>query len=260
MERLRLILLGLAGLVAVGLMLQDRYPGLRPAQAVEIAAGGLATPVGGEPVYLSNPDTGPYFSALKAALPDEYRGIVRQISTVPGVAAPVAAPEALAFAMRSLREDYGVLAGRAPIANLDQIIDAQRAILAALATKDPAACVDFYQGRPSAALAAFTSNHNKLMLDLGQADLAAITAGRSHQHDPERPTPADFTALTEALKQAGLSPETIGLLVDGRQPAQALSDADLCKSVGAYLTTLRALAPDIRQRLIARSVILAAAS
>lgn len=264
-ERLRLILLGLAGLVVAGLMLQDRYPGLRPAYGAGIAAGVGAVVASMNPVdYVADPQTGAYFVALKSALPQEYAGIIQQISqqisALHGAVAPVGAADALAFAMRSLREDYGVLAGRAPLANLDQITDAQRAILAALAIKDPKTCVDFYLGRPSAALTSFTDGHNALMVALADADLAAISAGRPRPEVPAQPDTADFTALTSALQQAGLSPVMVGMLVDGTKPASGPSDAELCRAVGIYLKVLRGLAPDIRQRLTASSVILAASS
>ncbi len=261
MERLRLILLGLAGLVIVGLVLQEHYPSLRPVQALALTAGAGAGVASAVPVsYLADPDTSAYFSALKDALPQEYQGIVRQISSVHDAVAPVGAPDALAFAMRRLREDYGVLAGRAPIDNLDRITDAQRAILAALAGISPAACVDFYEGRPSAALTSFTSSHNALMLALANADLAAISAGRGQSDVPAQPTATDFAALTKALQKAGLDAAMIGLLVDGKMPANKPSDDVLCGAVGKYLGAVRSLATDIRLRLIARSVILAAAS
>lgn len=261
MERLRLILLGFAGLLIAGLVLQDRYPELRPAYGAGLAAGAGAVVASVKPAdYLADPQMGAYFNALKSALPQEYAGIIQQISAVHGAVAPVGAADALAFAMRSLREDYGVLAGRAPLANLDRITDAHRAILAALASQNPTTCVDFYQGRPSAALTSFTDSHNALMLELAEADLAAISAGRPIQQVPAQPNAADFTALTSALHQAGLSPAMIGMLVDGTKPATNPSDAEICKSVGIYLTVLRALAPDIRQRLTSRSVVLAASS
>ncbi|MBV1706253.1 MAG: hypothetical protein KGQ37_03505 [Hyphomicrobiales bacterium] len=261
MERLRLILLGLAGLVIAGLVLQQHYPALRPVPALAMGAGAAASVDSVVPVsYLADPETSAYFTALKDALPQEYDGIIRQISSVHDAVAPVGAPDALAFAMRRLREDYGVLAGRAPLDNLDSIIDAQRAILAALAGTSPAACVDFYEGRPSAALTSFTSSHNALMLALANADLAAISAGRGKAQVPAQPTAADFTALTTALQKAGLDAAMIGLLVDGKMPAKKPDDAALCSAVGTYLGAVRGLATDIRLRLIARSVILAAAS
>ena len=261
MERLRLILLGLAGLVIAGLVLQDRYPSLRPVPALALTAGVGAGAAGTIAVsYLADPQTGAYFKALEGALPQEYQGIIQQISSVHDAVAPIGAPDALAFAMRRLREDYGVLAGRAPMADLDRITDAQRAILAALAQTSPEACVDFYEGRPSAALTSFTSSHNGLMLALAEADLSAISAGRTETKVPVQPNEADFAALTTALQKAGLDSAMIGLLVDGKEPPSKPSDAALCSAVDTYLRTVRSLAPDIRLRLIARSVILAAAS
>lgn len=271
MHQLRLVLLGLAALMAAALALGPGVfdwrapPRARHVEAPTIEAPSAVARI--EPAVTRTvleaalDGASPYrrfFDRLHLAFPSDYEraetAAARQGSRNFNVDA------ALSDAARNLRQTRGILAAKASNASLSRVFERQLAVMRALALRDGRLCVDFLYGGASEGLTAFSADNRALIADLALAGLEAIYDGQTARVERRPPSDEDFAALEAALTARGLAKVEIEALLDGRTPEPALDDARMCRSGQVYLETLRELPEDIRLRIYALAVELMARS
>ena len=188
-----------------------------------------------------------FYDRLRVDFPHDYGALLDRLNRegppLPGATA------AIWDALRDLEQTQGVLAAAAEPPTLDRFFDARSAVLEGLAPLNARQCVDFLYGMADASMADFTEAHRGLVATLADRTLDAIADGRSHHLDRAAPTPADFDALSAALAARGLSPDEIGLLIDGTTPETPLPDARICDIGRIYLDVLHGLPAEARARI-----------
>ncbi|MBV1702036.1 MAG: hypothetical protein KGQ46_09475 [Hyphomicrobiales bacterium] len=267
MEKLRLMLLGIAALALVALGAQV-FRARAPAMAATVPAASMASsaaqPQDARAQVIASfqklASFRPYYDNLATALPDEYARVVNAVAKQEDKSPATSDDANMALAMRYVRENYGALAGHAQGADLDRILKAQQAILNAMGDSDPGLCVSFFYGGGSPGFADFSAKHRDLIAELAQANLAAIIAGKANKTKIADPSDADVQMLDDALVVAKVSPAAIDLLLDNKSPDPPLSDAQMCRAGQDYLSALLGLSSSVRWRLMSRSLILAARS
>ncbi len=251
-----------------------------------VLAGALAWRAWQGPVVLPREPERPFARGerpTQEALNDERDAVVRRLSDAPAFAAFVDqlssafprdwdrmltvfarrglpahaldAPEVyVSDALRMLRRDRGVTAGKASADALARVFEAQAALLSGLAASDKRLCVDFLLGQTSPAFMAFIAAHRDLLANLATASLSAMREGETKQVDRPAPSDADFDALEAALKARGLGAPEIGALLDGQLPQPAIPDATLCDAGLVYFDALKGLPDDARMRIYALAI------
>lgn len=195
-------------------------------------------------------DFGPVFSALKRDFPHSYDLLVVDLSRRLDGAGALPSPDEIIWdALRVVQQSRGLLAAGATEARLRELFDARLAVLDALAPIDPRQCADFLYGVTDPALKAFTASHRGLVATLVLDQIAAMKDGQEHHGDRAMPTAADFDQLTAGLAQNHLSPDEIAVLLDGVASDPPTPEARLCAMGRIYLSVLRELPPDVRQRV-----------
>lgn len=212
-------------------------PSAAPAAPVAEAAGPLE----------AVPEFARFYDRLRADFPRDYGQLVDRLHA-PGVPPP-GATAVIWDAMRDLEQSQGVLAAEADGPALDRFFDARSAVLEGLAPLNARQCVDFLYGVADGAMADFTEAHRGLVATLADRTLDAIADGRSRHRDRDPPTAADLDALTAGLAGHGLSPDEIGLLIDGTTPETPPTDARTCQIGRVYLEVLHGLPADTRSRI-----------
>ena len=192
------------------------------------------------------PEFAEFYGKLRIAFPQDYAAFRASL----GSARPAPSADAAIWdAMRDLQQARGVLAAGADAATLDRYFDARSAMVAGLAPLSPRLCADFLYGQTGSSISGFTAAHRGLVATLADRQLAAIVDGLAQNRERSPPTDADLDALAAALKDRGLSPSEVSLLVDGRTPDPPLPDARLCQIGQVYLETLHDLPADARHRI-----------
>jgi hypothetical protein len=200
------------------------------------------------------PDYKSFFGQMRDQFGPEWTQALHDASAEGGLNKPEGVDLLMSLAVQQARRKSGLLAARADAAALDRLFATQLAVARRLAAADPALCVDFLNGGAAQRFTLFAATHRAVMADQALAGLNAIAAGEKAKLQREAPTPADFEQLEKALREKGLSPEAIALLLDGKPPATPIPDAQACRNGVAYLETLAGLAEPARMRLYALAV------
>lgn len=207
------------------------------------------------------PDYVPYFDRLRTAFPADYLALVDQ--AVLGVTKTGHAPNPdrlMIDAVRSLRQNRGILASQAADAPLASIFVAELAMLDAMAADDPGLCVDFLYGGMSPNFMAFAAKHRELVERLAMSNLSAVASGQADHVERDQPDPGDFDALTTTLKTQGLSEDEISAVLDGKVFDPPLPEGRLCTAGQVYLRALQNLPDAVKIRIYALSAALLARS
>ncbi len=277
MRELRLVLLGLAAIVAVTLgasFLKRAFthaapslnaasePGTGDASGQPPAgANEAATPVRAEIErgIAEAPDYSRFFDRLRALFPGDYATIMTNVAaaTKPG---EVNVDLVMADAVTALRRAHGTLATKASDAALAQIFAMQLREMQLLAERDPHLCVAFLYGANGNGFLPFAADHRSLVADAATAGLDAMNSGRANPVIRPAPSDADFQALDGALVAKGLTRPQIDALLDGKSADPPIADADMCQAGQTYLGTLAGMPADARARLYALAVDLMAKS
>ena len=285
MRELRLVLLGLAALVAMllgtaFLMRALKQPPSRvaavpieptvPLAPSALSPQSLASARGAvEQAIADSPDYTRFFDRLRLVFPGEYETIVSNlavaVSRVPhasnGEGSEAAnADIAMADAVAALRKAHGSLAAKASDEALAQIFVLQLREAQALALRDPHLCVAFLYGASGTGFLAFAADHRPLIADAAIAGLDAMVSGRMEQVQRSAPSDSDFTLLDKALVDKGLTRPEIDALLDGKTASPPIADEAMCKAGQVYLSTLGSLPADARARLYGLAVDLMAKS
>ncbi len=189
------------------------------------------------------PEFSNFYGRLKQDFPHDYDDLVTRIRTDPSGDA------AIWDALRGLQQSQGILAAQAGDTALDRFFDARSAMLEGLAPLNARQCVDFLYGVTDGSIADFTASHHGLVATLADRMIDVLADGRTHHIDRATPTPADLDALSAGLAARGLSPDEIGLLIDGTTPDPPLSDARICAIGRSYLDVLHGLPAEPRERI-----------
>ena len=189
------------------------------------------------------PEFSSFYGRLKQDFPHDYDGLIGRIHDDPS------ADAAIWDALRGLQQSQGILAAQADDPTLDRFFDARSAMLEGLAPLNARQCVDFLYGVTDGSIADFTAAHHGLVATLADRTLDAIADGHTRHAQRATPTPADLDALSAALASRGLSPDEIGLLIDGTTPDPPLSDARTCAIGRTYLDVLHGLPSEARERI-----------
>lgn len=192
------------------------------------------------------PEFASFYGKLRSDFPRDYAALVEQMTARPAMPTGNAA---IWDAMRDLQQSQGILAAEAGLAALDGYFGARHAVLDGLAPLNARECVDFLYGYTNPSIADFTEAHRGLVATLADRQLAAIEDGRSRHLDRSSPTNADLDALSAALTGRQVSPQEIGVLLDGTTPDPPLTDTRLCALGRLYLDALHGLPADMRQRI-----------
>lgn len=272
MGRLRLVLLGLALLMAAALLLRPML--FRPRAPIETATAPIERPspppvVVSAPPTLERPDAfsaalerAPdyrrFFDRLRAAFPTEYE----RVAQAAGGASKgdLNVDTALSDAVRRVRQTRGVLAAKASNEALTRVFEQQLDVLKRLEVSDKRLCVDFLYSGASEGLAAFSAQNRGVIADMALAGLDAIADGQEAKIERGPPSDEDFAALESALAGKGVEKPIIEALLDGRSPEPSVEDARMCAAGRIYLETLRELPEEIRMRIYALAVELMARS
>ena len=203
------------------------------------------------------PEFSAFYTKLKADFPAAYAALVAQLKSRAKMPTGNAA---IWDAMRGLQQSQGVLAAQAGPPALDGYFDARLAIMNGLAPLNARDCVDFLYGVINPSISDFTAAHQSLVATLADRQLAAIEDGRARHLDRLPPSAADLDALSSNLATRNVSPQEIGLLIDGTTPDPPIPDGRLCELRIVYLDVLRGLPAETRQRIYGLAVELLARS
>jgi hypothetical protein len=200
------------------------------------------------------PDYQDFFGQMRAQFSPQWTQALRDASAEGGLNKPDGVDLLMSLAVQEARRKSGLLAARADVAEMDRLFSTQLAVARQLAATDPALCVDFLNGGAAQRFTAFAATHRAIMAKQALAGLTAMEDGEKAKIQREAPTQADFDLLEKALREKGLTPEAIALLLDGKQPPTPIPDAQACNNGVAYLETLANLAEPERMRLYALAV------
>ena len=277
MRELRLVLLGLAALIAMLLgagFLARAFKGpSRPvAVMVEPSVPRVASNLSPQALAAAR---GAIEQGLHLVFPGEYETIVANLAAgvgketagrgitpvATGIAAPEANPDvAMADAVTALRKAHGALAAKASDDALGEIFVLQLKEAQALAGRDAHLCVAFLYGASGTGFLQFAADHRPLIADAAIAGLDAMASGQTEQVQRAAPSDADFQVLDRALVDKGLSRPEIDALLDGKTATPPIADDEMCRAGQVYLNTLAALPVDVRARLYGLAVDLMAKS
>ncbi len=285
MRELRLVLLGLAALIAAllgtGFLLRafKRPPAPVTAVMIEPAVPRAASTLSPqalasarsavEQAIADAPDYTRFFDRLHLVFPGEYETIVANLAATTGHenGAPTIggtdganADAAMADAVMALRRAHGALAAKASDTMLGQIFVLQLREAQALASRDAHLCVAFLYGASGTGFLTFAADHRPLIAEAAIAGLDAIVSGRVEQVQRSAPSDGDFALLDKALVNKGLSRPEIDALLDGKAANPPIADETMCKAGQLYLDTLATLPAAVRARLYGLAVDLMAKS
>jgi hypothetical protein len=270
---LRLVLLGLAGIVTGAALLQKAIHPNKPSAPL-IAT---ASPRPREPSPSSYeidaarrafteklktaPEYAAFFDRLKTVFPSEYESFLAAFAQRSAASGEIASADLLiAEAARSLRLSRGILAAKAGRQALEHIFELHFAMLRALAAKDPRLCVNFLYGGESPGFFEFSAQNRGLVAAMAIAGIDAIHDGEIKRIERPAPTGTDFDALEKALRAKGLDTPEIEALLDGKTGDPPIGDAKMCRAGQVYLETLAAMPESSRLRIYGLAVELMARS
>jgi hypothetical protein len=200
------------------------------------------------------PDYQAFFTRMRADFPSEWTEALREASGEGGLAKSEGVDLLMSLAVRGARQNSGLLAAKARAPALDKLFAQQLVVARQLASADPALCLDFLNGAAAGRFTLFAATHRAVMAGQALAGLDAIQDGARAKIQRDAPSQADFDVLEKALRQKGLSPPAIALLLDGKAPDPPIPDDQACKNGVAYLETLAGLDEPLRLRLYALAV------
>ncbi len=269
MKELRLVLLGLAAMIAVllGASFLTRALTHRPSRQllasalkedtpaiVPVSTGpdqALQTAV--ERSLAETPDYTRFFDRLRTVFPGDYAAIMNGAASS-AKDGDVNVDLVMADAVSALRRAHGTMATKASDAALGQIFALQLREMQALAQRDPHLCVAFLYGANGNGFFGFAANNRPLIADAAIAGLDAMISGRTEGVSRTAPSDDDFNMLDRALVTKGLTRPEIDALLDGKSADPPIADPDMCQAGQTYLQTLAAMPPDVRSRLYALAV------
>lgn len=196
------------------------------------------------------PEYAVFFERLKADFPSEYESFLAAVAKRSAASGEMGSADLhMAEAVRTLRLSRGVLAAKAGEAALERIFELQRAMLKALAAKDPRLCADYLSGGEGSGYLEFAAQNRKLVAEMAVAGIDAIYDGESKRVQRDAPTVAEFDALEQLLGAKGLGSQEIGALLDGTVSNPAISDEKMCNAGQVYLETLATMPEESRLRI-----------
>ena len=285
MRELRLVLLGLAAIIALvlgaGFLMrafktEPRVPATaqtEPATTTTAATTTATAPLRSalspaalataraavERAIVDVPDYARFFDRLRLVFPGEYDSIMNTLAAA-SQGRDINVDNVMAEAVAALRHAHGTLAARAPDDALARIFALQLEEMKALAARDAHLCVAFLYGADVPGFLAFAADHRPLVADAATAGLEAMNGGRVNGVERGAPTDADFQTLDHALVDKGLTRPEIDALLDGKTPEPPIADPTMCEAGQTYLMTLAALPAEVRARLYGLAVDLMAKS
>ncbi len=259
---LRIVLLGLAalaGIIAGTALLKMATRGEPPSASVTEAV----LPLGGrgadgaeaigsifQNTLKGAPEYAVFFDRMKADFPSEYEAFLETVARRSAASGDIGSADLqLAEAVRTLRLSRGVLAAKAGQPALERIFDLQRAMLKALAAKDPRLCADYLNGDESSSYFEFAAENRKLVAEVAIAGIDAIIDGETKQMHRDVPTVDEFDDLERLLRAKGLGSAEIGALLDGTVSNPPVGDEKMCSAGQIYLETLASMPDDVRLRI-----------
>ncbi len=262
MNILRLVLLGLAVFAGIFTGAALLKKAIRPEPpSTSLTATASARPEGQvenieavRRVFLNMlkgaPEYAVFFERLKADFPSEYESFLAAVAKRSAASGEMGSADLhMAEAVRTLRLSRGVLAAKAGEAALERIFELQRAMLKALAAKDPRLCADYLSGGEGSGYLEFAAQNRKLVAEMAVAGIDAIYDGESKRVQRDAPTVAEFDALEQLLGAKGLGSQEIGALLDGTVSNPAISDEKMCNAGQVYLETLATMPEESRLRI-----------
>ncbi len=278
MRELRLVLLGLAAIIALLLGAGFLLRAFKTAPAQQTAVIQTATPASETPprdtpssealtaarakveaAVADAPDYAKFFDRLRIVFPGDYESIMNTLGAA-SQGRDVNVDSMMADAVSALRHAHGTLAAKAPDDALAKIFSLQLEEMQALATRDTHLCVAFLYGASVPGFVAFAADHRPLVADAAIAGLDAMSSGRTQGVDRGAPTDPDFQTLDRSLVDKGLTRPEIDALLDGKTPEPPIADATMCQAGQTYLSTLASLPVGVRARLYGLAVDLMAKS
>lgn len=287
MRELRLVLLGLAAIIALllgGAFLTRAFKAptvssgaaggdanavaaIQPSPASETASpsptlspealGAARTAV--ERAIADAPDYARYFDRLRLVFPSDHDAIVTGIAERTS-GRDVNVDVVMAEAVAALRKAHGTLAAKSTDEALALLYAMQLKAMQALGQSDPHLCVALLNGANVAGFTSFSADHRALVADSAIATLDAMHSGRTDHVERAPPSDADFKTLDGALVARGVTRPQIETLLDDTAASPPIPDDAMCEAGQTYLAVLAALPPDLRARLYEFSVDLMARS
>lgn len=270
MKELRLVLLGLAALIALalgaGFLLRaltlssggrdsaTTMPAVAPAappsasgaqvDARAKAARGLI-----ERTIADTPDYTRVFDRMRLLFPGDYEAILSRLADADAGAHEINADKLLLDAMTELRHSHGTEVAKASDEALSRYFAVKAQEVQALGQRDAHLCVVYASGGQATGFLAFWADHRGLVADEAIASLDAMNSGRMTPVKRTIPSDEDLQALDRALVDAGLTRPEISTLLDDQQTTPPISDEQLCKAEQTYMATVSSMPTAARSRL-----------
>jgi hypothetical protein len=270
MEKLRLIMLGLAAVICLVLgwdvffqARRDNYAEPPIAQSVESTQEEdkvLTVRRAVEARFTEAPEFQRFFDRLHLLFPNDYDAMIEMFVQKPADDPTRDVDVMMAEAVRFLRQAHGRLAAKAENHVLNHVFEMQLAVMQSLAGRDQKLCVDFLYGGASQGFFDFSAANRSLVAQAALAGLEAMHDGLTHRIDRQTPSDADFQMLEKALTSRGLGTAEIEALLDGKTPDPPIEDTIMCRDGQIYLETLATLPEPTRMRIYSLAVELMARS
>ncbi len=191
-----------------------------------------------------------FYTELSTAFPSVYDDLVDHAAKTLTEGGPLPSSSALIWeALRDLQQSHGILASSADGDALAMFFNARLSMLDLLATVDQRTCADFLYGTTDPDIEAFSLTHRDLVADMAGKLLAAIEDGQRKHLVPSDPSNEDLDLVAKGLAARKLNPDEIAMLLDGKAVDPPLPDGRLCELGRTYLSVLKELPPDVRQRI-----------
>ena len=196
------------------------------------------------------PQFSAFYSRLAVAYPHVYDHVIETLAThLVQVGVLGSADNVIWDALQNLQQSQGIMAARAGPESLAAYFDARAALLDAFAPVDPKLCADFLYGTPDAAIESFSMAHHDLVATFADKELAAILDGRDHPNMVGKPTAADIDLVAARMAGRALTSDEVSVLIDGKAADPPIPDTRLCEMGRVYLSVLRGLPVESRQRI-----------
>lgn len=268
MRELRLVLLGLAAIIALSLgatFLLRAFKIAEPATRTGTASVSPPPPLAAgvedsatkaaraniERAIADSPDYTRFFDRLRLVFPSDYEAIMSRLAKVDAATKEINVDKVMLDAVADLRHAHGPQLANASDDALTQYFVLETKEVQELGRRDPHLCVVFASGGQAPGFLNFWADHRPLVVEAAIAGLDAMNSGRMDQVKRAIPSDGDLQVLDHALVDAGLTRPEISALLDDTPVNPPIADDRMCKAQQTYMTIVASLEPDVRLRLYA---------